>query len=210
VTFRGWPAEAIEFYEGLQADNTRTYWQTHKATYERDVLGPMQELLAELADEFGEGKVFRPYRDLRFSRDKAPYKTWIGATLANGGYVQFSADGLAAARGRYEMSTPDLDRYRAAVAADRSGRQLEDVVSALRKQRIEIMAHGSLKTAPRGYPADHPRIELLRLKGLAAWRQWPPARWLGTAAARERVVEVLRAAQPLTAWLDKNVPVGAR
>src|ERR671928_51123 len=96
MAFRGFPAEAIEFYEGLEADNTRAYWQDHKKDYEELVKRPMVELLAELSDEFGEGKIFRPFRDVRFSKDKSPYKTAIGATLARGGYVQFSAHGLAA------------------------------------------------------------------------------------------------------------------
>ena len=96
MTFSGWPAVALEFYEGLEADNSKTYWTAHKAVYEAGVLAPMDELLAELEDEFGEAKVFRPNRDIRFSADKSPYKTAIGATLSAGGYVQLSADGLAA------------------------------------------------------------------------------------------------------------------
>src|SRR5215216_5014379 len=85
MAFRGWPAEAIEFYEGLEADNSKTYWQQNKVVYEELVRGPMDELLAELAPQYGEGRIFRPYRDVRFSKDKSPYKTAIAATLANGG-----------------------------------------------------------------------------------------------------------------------------
>src|SRR4051812_8650704 len=99
MAFRGFPVEAVEFYEGLLADNSKTYWQAHKATYDADVQGPMKELLAEVAGEFGNGKIFRPYRDVRFSADKTPYKTHIGAILDSGGYVQLGADGLAAGRG---------------------------------------------------------------------------------------------------------------
>src|SRR2546423_1141462 len=94
MAFRGWPAEAIEFYEGLLADNTRTYWQAHRTTYDEKVRAPMVELLAELEPKWGAGKIFRPYRDVRFSADKMPYKTAIGAMLEKGGYVQISADGL--------------------------------------------------------------------------------------------------------------------
>ncbi len=95
MSFRGWKAEAIEFYEGLEADNSKTYWNANKSVYEELVLQPMTELLAELAPEFGEAKLFRPYRDVRFSANKAPYKTAIGATLGWGGYVQLSAQGLS-------------------------------------------------------------------------------------------------------------------
>ena len=205
MAFRGWPAEAIEFYEGLEADNTRAYWQDHKKEYEELVKGPMVDLLAELADEFGEGKIFRPYRDVRFSKDRSPYKTAIGATLERGGYVQFSAHGLAAGSGYYVMMADQLDRYRQAVADDKSGLELVQICAAARKAGIEVTARQSLKTAPKGYPKDHSRIELLRHKGLIAWKQWPVAAWMGTAKAKQRVVDFLVAARPLNHWLDTNV-----
>ena len=79
MAFRGWPAEALEFYEGLEADNSKAYWTSHKAVYQEQVLRPMEELLEDLVSEFGSSKIFRPYRDIRFSNDKTPYKTHIGA-----------------------------------------------------------------------------------------------------------------------------------
>ena len=205
MTFRGWPAEALEFYEGLEADNTRTYWHAHKAEYESVVKGPMQELLAELAPEFGEGKIFRPNRDVRFSNDKSPYKTAMGATLMKGGYVHLSAQGLAAGTGYYGMEPDQLERYRKAVADDKTGADLERVVATLRQAGIDVQGRDELKTAPKGYPKDHPRIELLRYKGLIAWKQWPVAAWLGTKKAKDKVVEFLHTSQPLMEWLDKNV-----
>ncbi|MCA1841879.1 MAG: DUF2461 domain-containing protein [Actinobacteria bacterium] len=205
MAFKGWPAEAIEFYEGLEADNTRAYWQDHKQDYEGLVKRPMLELLAELEGQYGAGKIFRPFRDVRFSRDKTPYKTAIGATLERGGYVQFSAHGLAAGSGYYVMMPDQLERYRQAVDDDKSGLKLVELVTALRKARIDVAAHDTLKTAPKGYPKDHPRIELLRHKGLIAWKQWPVAAWMGTAKAKQRVVEFLEAAKPLCSWLDTNV-----
>ncbi|MGH9184868.1 MAG: DUF2461 domain-containing protein [Acidimicrobiales bacterium] len=205
MAFRGWPAEAIEFYEGLEADNSKTYWQAHKHEYEELVLAPIEALLAELADEFGEGRVFRPYRDVRFSADKTPYKTAIAATLARGGYVHLSTEWLGAGSGTYHMASDQLDRYRRAVDDERSGTSLVDLVTKATKAKIEIAGHETLKSAPKGYPKDHPRIELLRYKGLVAWKQWPVGAWLGTRKAKDRVVEFLRAAQPLNDWLDTHV-----
>jgi uncharacterized protein (TIGR02453 family) len=202
VAFRGWPAEALEFYEGLLADNTKSYWTEHKATYEQCVRQPMSELLAELEPRFGAGKIFRPYRDVRFSRDKTPYKTHIGAVLEAGGYVQLSADGLAAGSGHYEMDSASLARFRDAVAADASGKELERIVAAVRRAGIDVSAHEQLKTVPRGYDRDHPRAELLRYKGLIAWKQWPVAAWLGTRKAMDRVVGFFDTARPLVDWLD--------
>jgi uncharacterized protein (DUF2461 family) len=98
VAFTGWPVEAVEFFEGLEHDNSRTYWLANKAVYEHSVKGPMEALLDELEDEFGPGKVFRPYRDVRFSADKTPYKLSCAAHLT-GGYVSVSADELSSAAG---------------------------------------------------------------------------------------------------------------
>ena len=117
----GWPAEALEFYDGLEADNSKAYWTEHKAVYEDTVLRPMTELVEELAPEFGDAKIFRPYRDIRFSPDKSPYKTHIGALIGTG-YVQLSAEGLAAGDGMYGMSPIQLGRYRQAVLSGRLAR----------------------------------------------------------------------------------------
>jgi uncharacterized protein (TIGR02453 family) len=205
MAFTGWPAEALDFYEGLAADNSKSYWTEHKATYDDKVHAPMVALLADLEPEFGAGKIFRPYRDVRFSSDKSPYKTTIAATLEKGGYVQLSADGLACGRGYYWMASDQLARYRAAVAEDRTGKDLEAIIAAAAKKKISITGHEQLKTAPRGYPKDHPRVDLLRNKGLVAWQEWPPAAWLGTAKAKDRVVAFLHATDHLAEWLDTNV-----
>ncbi len=204
MAFSGWPEEALEFYEGLAADNSKIYWTKHKQTYDAAVLRPMTELVEELAPEFGETKIFRPYRDVRFSKDKTPYKTHIGATVGSG-YIQLSAQGLAAGDGMYGMAPDQLDRYRLAVAADRTGGELEEVVAAVEQHGIGVAGRDVLKTAPRGYPADHPRIGLLRYKGIVAWKEWPVQDWLETAAARDRVAGFLRATRPLSAWLAGNV-----
>jgi len=205
VTFHGWQAEALEFYEHLEADNSKTFWTDHKAAYEELVRAPMVELLEKLEPEFGPGKIFRPNRDVRFSADKSPYKTHVGAHLEAGGYVQLSADGLACGNGMYVLAADQLDRYRRAVAEDVAGGELERVIATVRKAGPQVMGRDPLKSAPRGYPKDHPRIELLRNKGLVAWQEWEPAEWLGTAAAYQRITGFLRASQPLKDWLDGHV-----
>jgi uncharacterized protein (TIGR02453 family) len=205
VTFRGWPSEALEFYEGLSADNSKAYWTAHLAFYEEQVRGPMEELLAALEPEFGSGKIFRPYRDVRFSKDKSPYKNHLAAWLAEGGYVQLSAEGLAAGSGMYQMSPEQLERYRRAVADDSTGEELTGLIATIERAGLGVLGHGSLKTAPRGYPKDHPRLELLRHKGLVAWKEWEPAVWLGTAAAKNRLAGFLRTSRPLRDWLETHV-----
>jgi uncharacterized protein (TIGR02453 family) len=204
MSFAGWPEEALDFYDGLEADNSKTYWLAHKQTYDTCVLQPMTELLAELEPDHGEWKIFRPYRDVRFSRDKSPYKTAIGAVVGDG-YIQLSARGLAAGSGMYHMAPDQLDRYRQSVAADRSGAELDDVIGGIRELKIDVHGHEMLKSAPRGYQPDHPRIELLRCKGLVAWQEWPVQAWLGTRGAKKRITGFLTATAPLNGWLAKYV-----
>jgi uncharacterized protein (TIGR02453 family) len=204
MAFRGWPADALHFFEGLEADNSKAYWEDNKATYLRCVRAPMDELLAEIADEFGTPKLFRPYRDVRFSADKAPYKTAIAASLG-GGYVHLSAEGLFVGSGMYHMEPGQLERYRRAVDDDGTGAEIVAIVEQTRAAGLDVAAHETLKTAPKGYPKDHPRIDLLRHKGLVAMQQWPPAGWLGTRKAKDRIVVALRASAPLNDWLVKNV-----
>jgi uncharacterized protein (TIGR02453 family) len=195
----------VEFFEGLAADNTKAYWNEHRARYEQSVREPMAELLEELSGEFGPGRIARPYRDIRFRADKSPYKTEIYATLDRGGYVRFSADGLTAALGYHLMTAAQLERYRRAVDDDSAGARLAELVEGLRGEGVRVGGGQTLKTAPRGYPGDHSRIGLLRYKGLICWRRWQAGPWLGTAQARDRVAGFLRTAAPLHHWLDQQV-----
>ena len=205
MTFQGWTDAILDFFEGLEADNSKTYWQAHKKVYDEQVRAPMEALLAELCDEFGQAKIFRPHRDIRFSADKTPYKTHVAATFVNHGYVQVSAGGLAVASGTYVFATDQLARYRRAVALDPSGEALTKTVDEARAAGLTITAASTLTTAPRGYPRDHPRIEMLRMKGLVTWKEWPVGPWLATAEAKDMVVKVLLASIPLVNWLDVHV-----
>ena len=203
--FTGWPPEAVEFFGGLHADNTKAYWSAHKTFYESSVREPMAGLLSELSGEFGPGRISRPYRDMRFRAGQAPYKTEIYATLERGGYVRLGADGLTAALGYYTMTGAQPERYRHAVSDETGGAQLAEMVGRLRAQGLEVGGGQTLKSAPRGYPKDHPRVDLLRYKGLICWRHWPVAPWLHTAQAEDHVVGFLRTAAPLHQWLDQRV-----
>jgi uncharacterized protein (TIGR02453 family) len=204
MRFGGWPPTAIAWFEGLELDNSKAYWTAHRHIYDEDVRGPMEALLDDLAPEFGEGKVFRPYRDVRFSADKSPYKTSCYAVASpderTGFYVGISADGLSAASGFYRLDRDQLERYRAAVADDGPGTEAEKVVEALEHQGYEI-AGEALKSAPRGYPKDHPRIRLLRHKSLYAWRMQPPGGLMHAPEAREWIAETWRGIAPLNDWL---------
>ncbi len=217
--FAGFPPDAFVFYAELSddANNSRSWFDANRDRYEQAVRLPMEELLEHLAGAFGDdGKVFRPNRDVRFSADKRPYKTHCGAVIAwrDGTaratrYVQVDAEGLYAASGYHELSRDQRDRFRRAVADERVGADLRRRVEQARAAGLEV-AGSALKRAPRGYPVDHPRIELLRHLRLTAGRRFPrdtPA--LHTAAAADLVADTWTDADPVCVWLERHVGAAA-
>lgn len=203
--FDGFGEHAVDFYEGLAADNSKAYWSDHKAVYDEQIRVPMLALLAELESEFGTGKIFRPHRDVRFSNDKSPYKTHCGAVVelpSAAFYTQLGADGLLIAGGAYRWSTDQLARYRMAVDDEHRGGQLQDLLAT-----AAGMARGgdTLRSRPRGMAADHPRIDLLRHRSLYLWRSWPPDEVLHERACLARIQEGWRATRPLAEWLSRHV-----
>ncbi len=201
--FVGFGEGAVDFYDGLEVDNSKAYWTDQRATYENDVKAPMLALLAACEAEFGAAKIFRPYRDVRFSADKTPYKTHCGAT-AGPFYVQVGADGLLAAGGYYMMAPDQVARFRVAVDDPRRGADLQKRLAAIEADGIEVSGE-RLKTRPRGVDPDHPRLDLLRHKGLYGHRAWPPDDVLHEAGALVRVVATWRSVRPLVEWLDDHV-----
>lgn len=217
--FTGFPPEAFGFYAELDRDehNSRAWFDEHRDTYERCVRLPMEELLERAAtDGFGDdGKVFRPNRDVRFSKDKRPYKTHCGAiigfrsgTARAGMYVQVAAAGMHASTGYWRLSRDQLQRFRRAVDDERTGGRLTDLVATARQHGFEV-AGSELKRAPQGVAVDHPRIELLRHKRLTVSRTWPVAPWMHTPEAYDRVVEVWRAGDAINGWLEQHVGAAA-
>jgi uncharacterized protein (TIGR02453 family) len=207
MKFDGWPEAGLDWLEDIVDHNERAWFVAHKATYERSVRGPLEALLADVAAEFGPAKVFRPHRDVRFAKDKRPYKENVAGVIngARGGgwYVALAADGLTVASGWYWMSADQLQRYRAAVDAP-AGQGLETAAARLRGAGFEVGGE-SLKTAPRGWPRDHPRIDLLRLKGVTVGRRFPPAKWFSTPRAEQEVLKAWRRAAPVNDWLAEHV-----
>jgi uncharacterized protein (TIGR02453 family) len=193
--FTGWTEDFQPFFIGLELDNSKRYFDAHKKTYLTLIKGPLEALLADLEPEFGKGKIARPNRDIRFSANKSPYKTNIYA-MTPGGYLALDARGLTAAAGHYEMDKSQLEGYRSAVAADRSGAALGKIIERLEDAGYEIGGE-ELKRTPPGFPADHSRARLLRHKRLFFWKGFGLQLWLGSAQAKEKVAEVWRAGKPL-------------
>jgi uncharacterized protein (TIGR02453 family) len=204
VTFAGFPVEALDFYDDLEADNTKSFWVAHKHVWERAVRDPMLALTEALGPEFGPAKVFRPYRDVRFATDKTPYKDHQGAFVAvapaTGWYLELGSPGVRVGAGFYDADSERLARIRAAVADDRRGPALERILAALERRGWERRGE-TLRTTPRGWPADHPRIGLLRHKSLAMSRAYGFDDVIHTPALLDRVRTDWRAGRPLVEWL---------
>jgi uncharacterized protein (TIGR02453 family) len=211
--FRGFPRQLFTFFEGLCEDNSKAYWTANKATWEEQVRQPMLALLADLALEFAPMRMFRPNRDVRFARDKSPYKLWAGATSechAVGGagyYLRVSASGLVTGCGAMAMARDQLQRFRAALDDDDRGHEFEQLLTTLAARSLPVTcgAEPPLKTGPPGYPSTHPRAELLGWKGAVIIQEYDKSDWMHTPVALDRIREVWHGAQPLKEWLDAIV-----
>jgi uncharacterized protein (TIGR02453 family) len=205
MTFTGFPIAALDFYEDLEADNSKAYWTAHKHVYDDAVKAPLEALVAELEPEFGEAKIFRPYRDVRFAKDKSPYKTqqgaWFGETSV---YVHISAAGLFVAGGYWQTSADQVARLRKAIAADIAGAELETALADITAAGFEIGGY-QLARVPSGFAKDHPRADLLRYKTLTGSRELGAPKWLSTKKTRTEIEKRFRALAPLTDWLDAHV-----
>jgi uncharacterized protein (TIGR02453 family) len=212
MAFTGFGEHAVDFYDGLEADNTRSYWDDNKHLYASDVRAPMEALLAELSPEFaGDGSrvtVFRPYRDVRFARDKTPYKTHCGGVIEAGRgagayYVEVGPPGLRVGGGCFHLESDQLARFRAAVA-DVHGEALARIVAKLARAGWEIKGD-RLKTRPRGVDPGHPRLDLLRHRSLYAMRVWPPDDVLHERGTIDRVRKSFRALREINEWAWDHV-----
>ena len=208
--FTGFPVAALDFYDDLEMDNTKSFWAAHKHVYDEAVRAPMLALTGALAAEFGQAKVFRPYRDVRFAKDKTPYKTGQGAIVnvgaATGYYVEIAAPGVRVGGGYYHAGGPDLARIRTAIDTEHSGKELQRLVERLRTKGFEIRGE-QLKTTPRGYDADHPRIDLLRYTSMSLGRSYGFDEVIHGPELLDRVRADWRALRPLVEWIRQRVDV---
>jgi uncharacterized protein (TIGR02453 family) len=203
MAFEGWKGDFVGFFRGLELDNSKRYFEAHREQYEQEVRRPLEELVSELEPVLGPGKLFRINRDIRFSADKSPYKTNVAAVVGRL-YVHLDSRSFFVATGAHHPATPWLARYREAVAGP-AGEELARWVERMRAAGLSVGGN-EMKTAPRGYDRDHPRIELLRWREVGAGRHWSIEPWIATPAARDRVVEAWEAMRPLADWLSEHVP----
>lgn len=212
TTFQGFGEAALDFYEGLVADNGKTYWQQHRAVYDSAIAEPMTALAAALEPEFGQVKIFRPYRDLRFSADKRPYQehasmgTRAGENEGHGGcYFRLDLEGLTLAGGYHQPARDQLARFRTLQDDDAAAADLDATLASLEEQGFALSEGAPVRTAPRGWPRDHPRIALIRRTSLVVVRHDEPADWLFDRRCLDVVTAAWRTVGSWNAWLDARV-----
>ena len=204
--FSGFPREAFEFFGSLERNNNVDWFRAHKEVYETACREPMKALIEELAP----GKPMRMSRinrDMRFSRDGHPYKTHLSAGVG-GNYLSLMSHGLYVGTGIYRPDPPLLARLRAAIDDERSGAQVVSIIRTLRQKRYEVDTHEAVASAPKGYRADHPRIELLRMKDMFAGKTFPPSASLSSRKAVDQIRKVMDDLTPFRKWLAAHVPQG--
>jgi uncharacterized protein (TIGR02453 family) len=198
--FAGFSPAAIQFLADLKQNNDRAWFQPRKAEFERLLKDPMEAMIAALAERLAARGVpiladpkrspFRIYRDTRFSKDKSPYKTHLGASFrwtggesgveaggghderahGNGGYFHFEPGEMFVGGGMWQMEKPALDAFRAALRDEP-----ERVQAALSDPGFvrwfgEVRPHDQLKRFPPGWPQDHPQAAMFLWKDIVFGR----------------------------------------
>ena len=222
-SFTGFSKTAPAFFFELAAEMNRDWFEANKARYQTEWVAPMIALLdtvgARLAPAYRlvalAPKIMRIHRDVRFSKDKAPYKTHIGGVItlagksvADGGnaamYVHLGAEEEFCGVGIYQFDAARLARWRKAVAG-KPGEELAKVVAKLRKAGYTVGGHDDLKKVPRGFDPDHPRAELLKMRGLTGMLPAIPRGMLHQPKLADWLAQHGKALAPIVTWLYRHV-----
>jgi uncharacterized protein (TIGR02453 family) len=220
--FDGFADNDTKFFKALAKRNERAWFQAHKTEFEEGWNAPMKLLLSDVREaidaayahcDLGEPKVFRIFRDVRFSKDKTPYKTHVGGVIPvkRGGkritdlpmalYFHVGTPETFGAAGHYMMEPESLERFRAAVAEDKRGRELEKIVTHLTKKGFPADSHETLKRVPKGYDPEHPRAAMLKRKGLVVGFPKVPKGLLATPKLARWLADACKTTAPLVEWL---------
>jgi uncharacterized protein (TIGR02453 family) len=209
--FGGFPSESLEFLRELEANNDRDWFRANRARYDEFLQSPAAALGEDLAD-LGRPHLFRPWNDTRF-RPGPPIKEHVGLAIghegAGGFYVELSLDGLLVAAGLHNPAPDQVDRLRRSVDAPRTAAALSKALQSALDAGLELN-QPDLVRAPRGYAADHPRLELLRRRRLTVARRHPLGAWLHRPQAGAHIRKELAAAAPLVRWLREYVGASER
>jgi uncharacterized protein (TIGR02453 family) len=224
VAFAGFSKTAPGFFHELAHEMNREWFLANQERYEREWVAPMTALLEHVHAaivpaykpmKLAAPKVMRIYRDVRFAKDKAPYKTHIGAVITAAGkklgeggtaamYVHLGVDEEFVGVGTYMFDAGKLANWRKAIAG-KAGAELATLIAKLRKAGYEVGGHDDYKKVPKPYAEDHPRAELLKMRGLTAGPGDIPKGLLHDAKLGPWLAKHAIALAPLVKWLDKHV-----
>ena len=211
MAFRGFPVEAVEFLRELEANNDRDWFKANRSRYDELIVAPATALGEDLAG-LGRPHLFRPWNNTRF-RPGPPIKEHVGLAIgyegAGGFYVELSLDGLRVAAGLHHPEPDQVERIRRGIDDGRSAGALTRAIRGARDAGLDLN-EPDLKRAPRGYPADHPRADLMRRRRLTVSRRHDLGPWLHRPAAGKRIRSELDAAAPLVRWLRAHVGPSTR
>lgn len=218
--FDGFPKGSIDFFRRLKKNNNREWFHKHKAEYEENIKFPMQCLVAtlgrELRDELPEMEfnprkaIFRIHRDVRFSKNKAPYKTNIAAAVEMKGkkkstetpglYVGIEPGSIFVGGGLYMPQGEQLKAIRKAIAG--KPEEFLAVVEDKRFRRVfgSIMGEKLVKV-PLGFPKDHPMMEHLKHKQFFVGKEWEDESLCYSGRFAAAVAGLFRDTMPLVRWL---------
>jgi uncharacterized protein (TIGR02453 family) len=208
--FLGFGPSALRWFEGLEANNEKAWFDANRPLFEAEVKRPLLALLDEFASRRGGAvKVYRQNRDVRFSKDKRPYKTNTYGLVSIEGrlpfYATINAGGFACGSGFYDPSKERLSALRSAIADDATGPEFEEALASAAAAGV-VRSGDAVATAPRGFARDHPRIDLLRHKSLLLLRGLSPAKTLDGRAPFDFALETWEALAPARDWLETHAP----
>lgn len=200
--FNGWPEQAFDILLQLEGDPTREERELLRKERERLVRQPMIALLQDIADA---DPAYDEFFVWGFGKMVWPWQRQAGVIRVAGAHehgVTFDLDGLWVTGNWANRKLPE---FRAAVAADKTGKELERILKALRAKGYELSADIMQRT-PRGFSSDHARDELLRHRSLSATKPLGCDDWLHTKEAVDHVLGGLAELRPLMRWLAAHVP----
>ena len=224
MSFTGFPKSTLGFFKDLAAHNEKAWFDTHRTAWDEEIAPAMLALCDELVRRLQKsmpglqfhpragGSLYRLNRDIRFSKDKSPYKTHVAALLWEGGdkhsapgvYLHVGATEVIFGGGLYVFEEARLDRFRKLVANERVGDALSEALAKVKKAGLAIEGEKTVRP-PRGFTPEHPRAELAKYKGLYTAKTIKPGAWLHTGECADRAEEACRGYLPLHTWLREEL-----
>lgn len=220
--FGGFTKETFKFLKGLEKNNTKEWFGDNRDIYDEHVLEPAQEFVTEMGERLRsitpkvvaipktDKSIFRIYKDVRFSKDKTPYKTHVGIffwdgkrkKLENPGfYLQLNKNSIFIAGGLYIFPKDLLRPYRDSVVDPKRGKELRSIIKRITKNPSYKVGDAHYKRVPRGYDPEHPNAELLLYNGIHAYFESPIPKEIYDSDFIDYCYKIFKDFSPLHSWL---------